>query len=73
MTQTSVTGSLDEFRDLRKKAGYTQAQIAEMAGVSIATVGNLEKGVTRPRGDTADRLMAALHGKSSAPKPTRRH
>lgn len=59
------------FREARKKAGLTQAQVAARAGVSTATVVNLEKCVTKPHPDTMARLHAALNGTPSASKPPR--
>ncbi|MEO3814718.1 helix-turn-helix domain-containing protein [Sphaerisporangium sp. B11E5] len=45
---------------LRRSAGMTQEQLAEAAGLSPRTVGNLERGRVMPHRQTMSRLMAAL-------------
>ncbi len=44
----------------RKKAGLTQAQLAEKAGLTQAQVARFEKGKATPRADTLLRLAEAL-------------
>lgn len=39
----------DKLRELRKKSSYTQAEMAEMAGVSLRTYKNYELGDSYPR------------------------
>lgn len=45
---------------LRRKAGLTQEELAQQAGLSTRGVGNLERDVGRPRMYTVERLVAAL-------------
>lgn len=42
---------------LRQEAGMTQAQLAQAAGVSRATINNLESGATTPQASVLDRVM----------------
>ena len=39
----------EKLRDLRKKNGLTQAQLAEKAGISLRTVNYYESGTTYPK------------------------
>jgi transcriptional regulator with XRE-family HTH domain len=47
------------LRYARRRAGLTQRQLAELAGVSQATVGRIEARLMTPRVDTLDRLLRA--------------
>lgn len=48
-------------REFRLRAGLTQEQLAERAGMSVRTIGNAERGTAiRPRSDSVRRLVAAL-------------
>lgn len=55
MTSTQTTLRVPEFdvsdrlRKARETAGYDQAELADLIGVSRETVGNYERGRTRPR------------------------
>lgn len=42
------------FRDLRRRAGYSQAKLAAKAGVSPSTVCKAEKGKVAPSQDLLD-------------------
>jgi predicted ATPase/DNA-binding XRE family transcriptional regulator len=45
----------------RRRAGLTQQELADTAGISLRTVSDLERGVKQaPRSDTVDRLAKAL-------------
>jgi transcriptional regulator with XRE-family HTH domain len=44
------------LKKARIQARLTQAQVAKAAGVTAATISNLERGVHRPQPDTARRL-----------------
>ena len=44
----------------RMTAGLTQEALAERAGLSVCGIQDLERGVTRPLKDTAQRLIGAL-------------
>lgn len=49
-------------RERRQRAGWTQQQLAEAAGVSVGIVRDLEQGLRpRPRRAALERLAAALH------------
>lgn len=60
-TQRGVWGALapDELRDLRKKAGLTQAQLAAAVGKGLRTVVSWEQGRGRIDPETAARIRAA--------------
>jgi predicted transcriptional regulator len=47
------------LRSARRRAGLTQRQLADAAGVPQATVGRIEAGLVDPRSDTLDRLLRA--------------
>ncbi|GEM_PF-4176106 len=49
-----------KLRDARVQAFLTQAELAEKADVSIATVSAIERGVERPTVRTARKLAKAL-------------
>lgn len=53
-----VLGS--RVRKLRKNKGYSQANLAEMAEVSITTISRLEQGLADPNILTVNRLADAL-------------
>ena len=56
---TQIDGQ--QLRRLRRQASLSQADLAERAGVSVATVARLErKGCSTCRGRTLARLAAAL-------------
>lgn len=49
------------FKDSRVRAGLTQAQLAVMAGVSVATVSNFETGLRKnPRLEVLQKIANAL-------------
>jgi DNA-binding XRE family transcriptional regulator len=45
-----------KIRNLRKTAGYTQGCLAELSGVSLHTIINIERGNYAPRIDVLSRL-----------------
>jgi tetratricopeptide (TPR) repeat protein/transcriptional regulator with XRE-family HTH domain len=50
------------LRDLRTRAGLTQEELAEISGMSLRALSNLERGqVTTPQKDTVRLLADALH------------
>lgn len=60
-----MTGELSvpartDFRAERLARGWTQAQLAERAGVSKATVSNVERGVPSLTAPAVRRILAAL-------------
>jgi transcriptional regulator with XRE-family HTH domain len=50
----------DRLKDLRIEQALTQAELAEKAGVNIATVARLERNETEPHMPTVRKLAAAL-------------
>lgn len=50
----------ERLRELRKRAGLTQAQLASASGVPIGSVRNYEQGQREPYWDVAFRLADAL-------------
>lgn len=50
----------DEIRDLRRKAGLTQAELAKKAGMSQSMVARIESGGVDPRLSTLNKVLAAL-------------
>lgn len=53
-----------KLKTARKRAGYTtQAEVAEILGISVTTLSNYESGKTSPKHSTA-RRMAELYGRS---------
>ena len=53
------------LRELRGRAVLTQAELAELAGVTPATVSDLEMGKRKPRPSTIRKLGKALRVKPS--------
>ena len=49
-----------ELRAVRQARGWTQADLAERAGIAVEVCGRLERGHVLPRADTLVRLAAAL-------------
>ena len=47
------------LRHARRKSGFTQAELAERAGVPQSVIGRIESGASMPRFDTMDRLLNA--------------
>jgi transcriptional regulator with XRE-family HTH domain len=57
---------------LRERRGWTQAELAEKAGIHLVTVSQLEAGLRGPSLDMAERLATALGMSITALlKPTR--
>jgi predicted ATPase/transcriptional regulator with XRE-family HTH domain len=50
----------DRLRQQRLAAGFTQAALAERAGVAERTIQDLERGLAHPRRQTVNRLVSAL-------------
>jgi tetratricopeptide (TPR) repeat protein/transcriptional regulator with XRE-family HTH domain len=48
------------FRGQRERAGLTQEQVAERAGLSVRTIRNIEAGARRPRAESVRLLAEAL-------------
>ncbi|MCP5059910.1 MAG: helix-turn-helix transcriptional regulator [bacterium] len=46
-------------REARRRAGLTQAELADRAGVPKSTVGRIESGTRRPSTDLVERLVRA--------------
>ena len=58
VNSTSVLGR--SIRDARRSQGLTQSALALRAGVTQATVSNIERDVSPPSLDTVLRLLAVL-------------
>ena len=61
-SQKGVNGMTfsEKVRALRTELGYTQAELADVAGISEGAVFGYEKGKFRPRRSTLNLLAAAL-------------
>jgi transcriptional regulator with XRE-family HTH domain len=60
------------LRQARRRAGLTQRQLAEKAGVPQSVIARIESRAVIPRVDTLDRLLEACgEGLESAPRPGR--
>ena len=58
------------LRQARRRAGLTQRQLAEKAGVPQSRIAKLESGAVIPRVDTLDGLLEACgEGLESVPRP----
>lgn len=60
MTEQERKNYAAQVGAVRKMLGYTQADLAEMAGVSRGTVVNIESGKIVPQADNLWRVMLAL-------------
>lgn len=49
-----------DLAELRRRAGLTQEELAERAGLTARSIRNLERGQHRPRRRTLTRIRAAL-------------
>lgn len=49
-----------KIKELRIRKGFSQEELAEKTGLSLRTVQRIENGETDPRGDSLQRLSAAL-------------
>lgn len=54
------TTTADRLRDVRLRAGLTQLELGELAGLSVRTVGRLEHGDSEMRASTSKRLTRSL-------------
>jgi transcriptional regulator with XRE-family HTH domain len=50
-----------KIKELRVRKGFSQDELAETAQINLRTVQRIESGETEPRGDTLQRLAAALN------------
>lgn len=57
MSNSELTKRLKE---LRKRKGFSQEELAETTGLSLRTIQRIENGETEPRSDSLKRLSAAL-------------
>jgi transcriptional regulator with XRE-family HTH domain len=65
LARAGATSSLSatfarQLRDARAARGWTQADLAERAGIAVEVCGRLERGRVLPRADTLVRLAVAL-------------
>ena len=47
-------------KDLRKRKGFSQEELAEISGLSLRTIQRIENGETKPTGETLKRISNAL-------------
>ena len=52
--------TMHRLRRLREDKGWSQRELAELAGVAPATILRMEKGHVKPQGRTARKLAAVL-------------
>jgi transcriptional regulator with XRE-family HTH domain len=50
-----------KIKELRSRKGFSQEELAERSGLSLRTIQRIENGETFPRGDTLNKLTAALN------------
>jgi transcriptional regulator with XRE-family HTH domain len=50
----------EAIRQLRRKQGATQKELAEDAGLTVATLSLIERGLANPTWDTVKKIAAAL-------------
>ena len=48
------------IKELRKRKGYTQEKLAELAGIEIPSLSNIENGKNYPNYETLENLSKAL-------------
>ena len=48
------------IKEIRKKRGYTQEKLAELAGIEIPSLSNIENGKNYPNNDTLEKISDAL-------------
>jgi transcriptional regulator with XRE-family HTH domain len=69
---TGMTNSASLLRDARRRAGLTQADLAERLGVSQAAVARLESPRANPTVDTLDKALWATGHRLALDAPPRR-
>ncbi|WP_439130720.1 helix-turn-helix domain-containing protein [Polaribacter sp.] len=50
----------EKIKEFRLKRGFSQEQLAEISNISIRTIQRMEKGETRPKGDSLKKIAMAL-------------
>jgi len=48
------------IKEIRKKRGFTQEKLAELAGIEIPSLSNIENGKNYPNHETLDKISNAL-------------
>lgn len=48
------------LKQLRKERGITQEKLADMTGLSVESISNIERGVFGPKFDNLEKIAAAL-------------
>ncbi len=56
----TLPADVARLRTLRRRRGWTQAQLAHAAGVGVATIARLEAGEAEARPSTMSRIVQAL-------------
>ncbi|ROS60579.1 hypothetical protein EDF42_3036 [Curtobacterium sp. PhB172] len=71
MTVTEATTRLDHAAELiraaREDIGFSQADLAEAAGVEFLEIFDYESGRSRPRPESLDRILTAARARPSIP------
>lgn len=49
------------LKQLRKERGITQEKLADMTGLSVESISNIERGVFGPKFDNLEKIAAALN------------
>jgi len=57
-----------ELRNMRKNAGLTQRQLADMTGLSQAVIARIERGSVDPRASVLKKIMAVLEVRQKTTK-----
>jgi len=60
MTTNTELGIADMVRHHRRRAGLTQKQLSQLAGVSHATIGRMEAELNQPTIDTLQKVAEVL-------------
>lgn len=54
------TSLANRIRAYRKLKGYTQQELAERIGVSVAVLGSVERGTRKPKSDLLGKIASTL-------------
>jgi transcriptional regulator with XRE-family HTH domain len=60
-TKTAIINFDENLRNIREKKGYTQAQLADISGLSRRMIGHYETLIKRPSIDKIQKLSKALN------------
>jgi transcriptional regulator with XRE-family HTH domain len=63
-TTTSTAGAGLNLRRDREQAGLTRAQLAHLAGCSLASLANIEQGAVPKRSEVLERALRVINERS---------